>query len=278
MTASAAYSYRFMDDGRSQRECSAFSRPGSRAGKGELTAQAFPGRWNPRRAIPPEYASLCGVVGRALDAADWWKPGSGELVDGGLVVVRDGGPEAATDRFALAVHDRETTVLRPNGFLQALPSTLSSVLGLLYGLRDYHATLVGGPAAGVRGLRHLLDLIALGRIDRGVLALLSDDGSLDDAEESNSAQSSSLAIAVCFDGNSNDGGLRLDCGWEAAKTPETHSLEPQCGAAFSLLGLAKHLETCFCGTDPDDRDSTVATRWSDSWGWIELDRQASLSK
>ena len=165
-------------------EWSVFSPRGRGESSGDLGPDVFPGRWNPRRSIPSEYAPLCSVVGHAIEAAGWWHPGSGAVVDGGLVVVRDGGPESAMLQFARAVHDPTASVLRPNGFLQALPSTLSSMLGLLYGFRDYHATLVGGAPAGISGLRHLLDLLALDRIERGVLAVLSDGCAMDRARAS----------------------------------------------------------------------------------------------
>lgn len=282
MIASGAYSRRREKDGESSNEWRAFSRSGRSVVSGDLTTDAFPRRWNPRRSIPSEYEPLCSVVGHALEAAGWWQPRSGELVDGGLVVVHDGGPESAIRRFAHTVHDPEAMVLRPSGFLQALPSTLSSVLGLLYGLCDYHATLVGGTPAGVRGLRHLLDLIALGRLERGVLAVLSDDGGLanpsscDFEEPAAALPSSTLAVALCFDRAAGDSALSLDCGWEVALTPSEVSRDPGRGAALSLLGLAKHLETCFCGMNPADADSAV--RWSGTWGWIELYDQASLSQ
>ncbi len=175
-------------------------------GEGTLTADAFPGRWNPRRAIPPDVEPAATAAALALEGAGWWRPGSGEACAGGLIVACDHASHVPAARFARELRDASASAVSavgPSGFLFSLPSSTAAVLGLLFGLTDYQSTVVGGALAGAQALRHALDLLALRRLKRVLLAVLSTDGG------------ERVAVAWCLDPVLRDL-LALDCGVVAA--------------------------------------------------------------
>jgi hypothetical protein len=137
----------------------------------QITSGAFPGRWNPRRAIPADIEPLASAVALALEDAGWWVPGSGRSVAGALVVGVDRGSHLPALRFAREVQERASP--GPSDFLFSLPSSAAGVLGILFGLTDYQATVVGESRAGLQALRHALDLLRLGRQENIVVAVLS---------------------------------------------------------------------------------------------------------
>lgn len=144
-----------------------------------LDPRSCPGRWNPKRAIPPETDPIAAAAALALEDAGWWRPGEGSAVAGGLVVGIDGANLLPAERFLRDLRDGRTP--SPGDFLFSLPSSPAAVLGILFGLADYQATAVGGPDAGLRALRHAMDLLELRRVERVLLAVLSAaDGSLFD--------------------------------------------------------------------------------------------------
>lgn len=142
-------------------------------GAGDLQASQFPGRWNPRRSIPADIEPAATATARALEAAGWWRPHTGALVPGGLVVAVEGATLAPAVRFARDLEDRPGALRGPSDFLFSLPSTAAAVLGLLFGLPTSQATVVGGPEVALDALRHALDLLALRRVERVVLVTLS---------------------------------------------------------------------------------------------------------
>lgn len=135
----------------------------------EVRVDDFPGRWNPRRALPVEIDPLARVCATALESAGWWTRGGGEVVDGGLIVALEGVSLTAHAGFARELAD-DPAVLGPAGFLYALPSTAASVLGLLFGLRDHQATVTEGARGGVAALSHGIELLGLARLDRVLVA------------------------------------------------------------------------------------------------------------
>jgi hypothetical protein len=149
-----------------------------------LGVEAFPGRWNQRRGLPPELEPLPLVVSRALEKAGWWQRGSGLACDGGLVVGCDGHLSNAID---VTRQLRKSSFITPGDFLFILPSTTTSILGLLYGFADYQATVVQGALAGIQALAHTLDLLTLNRVNRALVAVLSQ------------AEGVRLAAALCLE-------------------------------------------------------------------------------
>ena len=137
-----------------------------------VVAADAPGRWPARRTLPEEQAPLVTVVGAALSAAGWWTRGGGEPVRGGLVVASSSAPVVAAQKFCEELRSG-ADVIAPSSFIHALPSTAASMLGLLFGLLEYQATVVGGDLAGCVALCHGLDRLRLGRLDRLVVAALS---------------------------------------------------------------------------------------------------------
>jgi hypothetical protein len=142
------------------------------AARGEPSVDWFPGRWDPRRRLPEEVAPLIDVAAAALERGGWWRRGSGEACAGALV--------AGCDGLALESHRAFVRELRadpaavgPGKFLFALPSTPASVLGILFGLGDYQATAAQGAESGLQALRHGLDLLDCGRLERVLVAALS---------------------------------------------------------------------------------------------------------
>ena len=129
----------------------------------------FPGRWNPRRAIPDEVAPLPAACAAALERARVWRSGGGESCAGGLVVATEGIHERALARFARELAS-DPAAVGASGFLWALPSTAASVIGLLFGLSDYQATVTEGDRGASSAFLHALDLLALGRLRRVLVA------------------------------------------------------------------------------------------------------------
>ena len=128
-----------------------------------LEPNLFPGRWSARRAVPTEIAPLPLVCAEALERAGWWRPGSGETCRGGLVVAIEGISLPAHAGFVEELAE-DPAIVGPSGFLYALPSTAASVIGLLFGLQDYQATLTEGALGGLKACGHALDALALDRV------------------------------------------------------------------------------------------------------------------
>jgi hypothetical protein len=165
-----------------------------------LCAEDFPGRWNPRRAIPLEIEPLALAAARSLERSGWWEPGSGTGLQGGLVVSCEGGPLAAVIDFVRQLSRGSARAASPTGFLFSLPSTAASVLGLLFGLPDYQATVAQGALSGIRALGHAADLLALGRLERVAVAALSiAEGDQARALPGNAGGAVRLAAALCLE-------------------------------------------------------------------------------
>jgi hypothetical protein len=162
------------------RTCMTLGRRGRPSGIIEncvLDPCSCPGRWNPKRAIPPETDPIAAAAALALEDAGWWRPGEGMAVPGALVVGVDGANLFPAERFLRDLRDGRAP--SPGDFLFSLPSSPAAVLGILFGLTEYQATSVGGNDTGLRALRHALDLLELQRVERVLLAVLSAaDGSL----------------------------------------------------------------------------------------------------
>lgn len=149
----------------------------------ENLARLFPGRWNARRALPAGLDPLVAAFAMALQEAGWWAPGDREPVQGALVLGTDSYPLVSAAAFAREMADRgagsgsagggNVGGISPTGFLFSLPSSATAVLGILFGLRDYQATVTEGGLSGVRALAHAVDLIRLGRIRRAAVGVLS---------------------------------------------------------------------------------------------------------
>jgi hypothetical protein len=130
----------------------------------------FPGRWNPRRALPPDLDPLPAAAALALEDAGWWKRGTGQGCEGALVIASDRASFLPAARFVRSLRDGAAP--SPSDFLFALPSSAAAVLGMLFGLTSYQATAVGGPLAGRTALGHALDLLRLRREERVLVAAL----------------------------------------------------------------------------------------------------------
>jgi hypothetical protein len=109
----------------------------------------------------------------ALEEAGWWTPGDREPVQGALVLGTDSHPLVSAAAFAREIAGQGASGISPTGFLFSLPSSATAVLGILFGLRDYQATVTEGGLSGVRALAHAFDLIRLGRIRRAAVGVLS---------------------------------------------------------------------------------------------------------
>ncbi len=283
---------------------------GSRAGANVLSPDDFPGRWNRRRAIAPELMPLPGVAADALESAGWWQRGSGEACRGGLVVANDSGPVLASLDFTREIHASPDALVRPAGFLHSLPSTAASVLGLLFGLTDYQACVVSGALSGVQALRHALDLLALGRLDRVLVASLS---VLRGEREMKSSGPSGpaadrpieparvrLAVALCLESSTTgvvadparrsggaSQGPTVDCGLTGSpRTARCASSSPTgemvaelarelpAGAlglaALPLLLVAKYSEKWFSGANPEPLTYHHEEPLTGGQAWIEL--------
>ncbi len=266
---------------------SLFENDAARAALDPVDVAQFPGRWSPRRAVPEECAPLIGLVGQVLESAGWWERGSGEFVDGGLVVACDGLADAALVRFAGELR-ADPALVGPAGFLRALPSTTASVVGLLWGLRDYHATVVDGARSGIGALRHALDLLELRRLDRVVVAALSvveEDLALGVRDDENSRfHALRLASVLCVNRSSADAPGRherrsrhrvgfeigLDRPGEAATSaPFVGALPAACRAVGAVpLVLASTWLGGGVDSRPDDR-----VRFVGEDGWLSVERR-----
>jgi hypothetical protein len=176
-----------------------------------LLSDAFPGRWNSRRAIPPAVEPAATAAALALQDAGWWRPGSGEHCVGALVVASDGASLSPTLQFARDLRDRPASAIGPSSFLFSLPSSLAGVLGILFGLSEYQATMVGGAEVGIQALRHALDLLDLGRQRRSMVVVQSVACGCE-----SDPLSSPLAVAWCLDasGGAAGYGASVACGVE----------------------------------------------------------------
>jgi hypothetical protein len=141
-------------------------------GASELSLEGLPGRWDPRRSVPAQLEPLPLVACETLEKAGWLVRGSGELLQGGLVVCIDGLALAEGITLARELRNPELATVPPSKFLFALPSTGASVLGLLVGLADYQSTTAPGRLGGIQALGHALDLLELGRIERALVVAL----------------------------------------------------------------------------------------------------------
>ena len=204
----------------------------------------FPGRWNPRRGLP-EYADpLVSVVARALERAAWWQRGSGELVDGGLVVAVEGGSGLARSALAVDLFAGASTV-RPGLFLEALPSTCASVIGLLFGLTEHQTTLIQGPGSGRAALAHAADLIDSGRLRRVVIATLTR------VEEE-------LALSEGLDDNPRSPSARLAAALAIESVPEAHWSTSRLRDGEWLGAQVSDRDFFTAGFWPRDRASSAA--------------------
>lgn len=204
---------------------------GSAAGRistepGLLAAQ-FPGRWNPRRALPAGLDGLVVAFAGALGGAGWWTPGQEAPVDGGLVLGTDYQYLSEAAGYAGDLRRLGPAGTSPTGFLFSLPSSAAAVVGILFGLRDYQATLVGGGRAGFQALAHAADRIACGRGQRLVTGALSRvapacAAALKEAEgiePEGDPGTLELAVALCLEST----GAREGAGGAPAVTPEWDS-------------------------------------------------------
>lgn len=134
---------------------------------------AFPGRWSSMRDFPAELEPLPQVAGSALARAGWWRPGSGSVCSGGLIVGADGAFIHPSIDFATELRSGWSAKVSPTDFIHSLPSTAASLLTKLYGFADYQATLVHGSHSGDVALGHASDLLAAGRLERALVTTLS---------------------------------------------------------------------------------------------------------
>jgi hypothetical protein len=203
-----------------------------------LAAGDFPGRWNPRRGLPEEIEPLPFAAAWALERAGCWRRGSGKLAFGGLIVAPDGGPLAAALAFARELAGGVANP-PPSAFLQALPSTAASLLGILFGLAEYQATVVQGPLSAVQALRHGLDILELGRLERVLVASLSlIEG--EQVEARGVPAPLRLAAALCIEpaavGESDGAPVRIEVEMAAAED-RGHDRAPLAAAA-AATGIA----------------------------------------
>jgi hypothetical protein len=211
----------------------------------------FPGRWNPRRELPPQIEPLALAAARALARAGWWVPGSGARVGGGLVVSLDGGALDSALDFARQIRGGSPRSVSPTAFLFSLPSAAASVLGLLFGLSDYQATVAAGPLSGVRALGHAVDLLALGRLDRVLVAALSvAEGEQARALPSSGGRTARLAAALCLSRAAAAGGaaggqdvavaIEVAAGGRRSPAP-VEAFAPPASGPHRLPGCFEHL-------------------------------------
>lgn len=131
---------------------------------------AFPGRWDPRRRIPPEVAPLAEAARQALGGLGLWEPGR-SLPELGIVIAVDNHGERCAQRFGSAL-ERERPC-SPAVFLNSLPSTPATTLSLLFGARGYQATLNAGGRGGAAALEEARWLVAQGIAPRVLAGTLS---------------------------------------------------------------------------------------------------------
>ena len=253
-----------------------------------LDVESFPGRWDPRRSLPHQLEPLPLVATAALERAGWLPAPSGQVCEGGLVLGCDGGPLAEVIGFARRV--REQTTVAPSGFLYSLPSTGASVLGLLFGLGDYQSTVVQGPLSGVQALRHAIDLMALSRLDRVLVAALSViEGAPGEALDGNGLR---LAVALCLErsgtnsssktptvalGSEGPGpGQKSEVGEEERELMERLQPLPQpCRevGALPLVRVAMRLETARHPSSPQSTWIHQRVPWLHDERWISIERK-----
>ena len=135
----------------------------------ETLAAVFPGRWNRRRDLPEGLGCLVQAYATALKNAGWWTMGQTELVDGGSVLGTDYHSLSVSTRYARELAEHGPAGISPSDFLFSLPSSASAVLGVLFGLRHYQATVTGGGNAGFQAIQHARDILSLGRVGRLVV-------------------------------------------------------------------------------------------------------------
>lgn len=157
----------------------------------EALAAAFPGRWNARRALPdPSVGDLVRACARALRGAGWWNRGE-EAQPAILALGSDTHYLSNLVRFTEEVARSPSAGLSPSRFLFSLPSSVTSLLGILFALREYQTTITEGGASGVRAVEHATDLITTGRAERALVAAFSASSARDSRE--------SLAVALCLE-------------------------------------------------------------------------------
>lgn len=132
----------------------------------ESLARAFPGRWNARRELPAGLDTLVAAFALGLGEAGWWTAGEGKAAEGGLTLGSDFQSLGVARRYATDLGRSGPSGISPSDFLFSLPSSPAAILGILFGLRHYQATLTGGGQSGFQALQHAADRIALGRADR----------------------------------------------------------------------------------------------------------------
>ena len=162
----------------------------------EVLAEVFPGRWNPRRALPDGLEPLVLAFATALEEAGWWVPGMPEPLNGALVLGTDTHYLRSAEGFARELAERGPAGISPSGFLFSLPSSATSILGILFGLRDYQATVTEGGLSGVRALAHALDLLRAGRIDRAAVGAIS---VVEDPSSPPAGAGLELAVTLCLE-------------------------------------------------------------------------------
>lgn len=132
----------------------------------------FPGRWNRNRRMWPDAGLMCHAIAQAAETGRWWRPGSGNTVNGGLVVGADLHALSPTRRFAEVVATGKP-VTRATDFLFALPSSCAAIAGIVFGLEQQQTTFTTHGMSGYRALAFGCDLLRTGRMDRVVVAALT---------------------------------------------------------------------------------------------------------
>lgn len=159
-----------------------------------VVPEAFPGRFSPLRGFPEVFEPLPLVSGTALLRSGLWRPGSGAVVSGGLVVGIDRLFVEPMLRFAAQVQGRYGHAVSPMTFVESHPSTIPTFLGMLYGLSDYQTTVVRGGISGGLALSHAVDALRTQRLERVLVVGASGD-----------RDGGRLATALCLDTGLSDG-------------------------------------------------------------------------
>ncbi len=232
------------------------------SGEGRIQPEAFPGRWSSRRAIPRDVEPAATAAALALEDAGWWRAGSGEPVEGSLIVACDGSSLDPSLRFARELRDRPAGAVGPADFLFSLPSSVAATLGLFFGLTEYQSTLVGSRDSALRALRHALDLLELGRVRRALLVTLA----VTPHERS--------AVAWCLNPQGSAVSpdrekypARIDCGFAPERRRNTIGA-PREGAHRILRDATAWLRS-------EEARPESAHEVSDGYGWIRLERTAN---
>jgi 3-oxoacyl-(acyl-carrier-protein) synthase len=166
---------------------------------------AFPGRWDPRRALDAPLRPLVAALAEAIAEAGWQS-----LASVGLILGVDRHVEPAARRFGEALQAEQR--LSPATFLCSLPSTAATTLSVLFQVQGYQATLGSGPESGALALSHAADLLALGRLERVIVGALSPEGE------------ATLAVVALLEAGAEDEGPL-----------PTHAKPPQGSAAARLV-------------------------------------------